>query len=252
MGRYWSGNPNRRQAPADYPIDDTRFRHFGRALQCGRRRHGHLRGALAAQHAVGLSRAHARRRGGRLAADLRGPRALLRTRRGGLRRVGTGGRSGVSARARVRRCRPRRSAPMGRRVARAHNQLGWHWWPGPNAIATRAYGPLKPCQQRATCMWGCVEGAKGSVDITHWPQLVKRGVQLVTGARVAPARNECRRTGHRRGIRRPQRSRAFSEGGRHHARGQRHRHAAAVAEFRLGDDFRMASRIPPGSSASGS
>src|SRR5436190_24018443 len=22
MGRYWSGNPNRRQAPADYPIDD--------------------------------------------------------------------------------------------------------------------------------------------------------------------------------------------------------------------------------------
>ena len=24
-GRYWSGNPNRRQAPADYPIDDRRF-----------------------------------------------------------------------------------------------------------------------------------------------------------------------------------------------------------------------------------
>jgi choline dehydrogenase-like flavoprotein len=23
MGRYWSGNPNRRQAAADYPIDDT-------------------------------------------------------------------------------------------------------------------------------------------------------------------------------------------------------------------------------------
>jgi choline dehydrogenase-like flavoprotein len=63
-------------------------------------------------------------------------------------------------------------ASMGRRVARAHNRLGWHWWPAPNAIATRAYGPLNPCQQRATCMWGCVEGAKGSVDITHWPQLV--------------------------------------------------------------------------------
>ena len=25
MGRYWSGNPNRRQAPADYPIDDSGF-----------------------------------------------------------------------------------------------------------------------------------------------------------------------------------------------------------------------------------
>jgi len=31
-------------------------------------------------------------------------------------------------------------------------------------------------------MWGCVEGAKGSVDRTHWPQNVRHGVQLVTGA----------------------------------------------------------------------
>jgi choline dehydrogenase-like flavoprotein len=73
---------------------------------------------------------------------------------------------------------------MGRRVARAHNELGWHWWPAPNAIATRAYGPLRPCTQRATCMWGCVEHAKGSVDLTHWPQNIERGVRLITGARV--------------------------------------------------------------------
>jgi choline dehydrogenase-like flavoprotein len=75
-------------------------------------------------------------------------------------------------------------APMGRRVARAHNQLGWHWWPAPNAIATRPYKSLRPCTQRATCMWGCVEGAKGSVDRTHWPQNLALGVQLHTGARV--------------------------------------------------------------------
>jgi len=75
-------------------------------------------------------------------------------------------------------------APMGKRVARAHNELGWHWWPGPNAIATRPHGPLRPCTQRATCMWGCVEGAKASVDRTHWPFLIERGVRLVTGARV--------------------------------------------------------------------
>ena len=25
--------------------------------------------------------------------------------------------------------------PAGRRVAKAHNELGWHWWPAPNAIA---------------------------------------------------------------------------------------------------------------------
>jgi choline dehydrogenase-like flavoprotein len=73
---------------------------------------------------------------------------------------------------------------MGRRVARAHNQLGWHWWPGPNAIATRSYGRLNPCTQRATCLWGCVEGAKASVDRTYWPVAIDRGVKLVTGARV--------------------------------------------------------------------
>jgi choline dehydrogenase-like flavoprotein len=73
---------------------------------------------------------------------------------------------------------------MGRRVAKAHNELGWHWWPGPNAIATRAYGNLNPCLQRATCLWGCMEGAKATVDRTYWPVAVDRGVVLLTRARV--------------------------------------------------------------------
>jgi choline dehydrogenase-like flavoprotein len=72
----------------------------------------------------------------------------------------------------------------GARVARAHNELGWHWWPGPNAIATRAYGALGPCQQRAACLWACADGAKASADRTHWPLAVDRGVRLITGARV--------------------------------------------------------------------
>jgi choline dehydrogenase-like flavoprotein len=73
---------------------------------------------------------------------------------------------------------------MGRLVAQAHNKLGWHWWPGNNAIATKPHGALKPCLQRSSCMWGCVDGAKGSVDRTHWPANVANGVQLITGARV--------------------------------------------------------------------
>src|SRR5439155_9929 len=48
-----------------------------------------------------------------------------------------------------------------------------------------AYKGLRPCTQRATCMWGCVEGAKGSADRTHWPGNLELGVQLITGARVA-------------------------------------------------------------------
>ena len=73
---------------------------------------------------------------------------------------------------------------MGRKVARAHNELGWHWWPAPLAIATRPYGALKPCVQRATCLNACADGAKASVDITHWPKAIELGVNLVTKARV--------------------------------------------------------------------
>jgi choline dehydrogenase-like flavoprotein len=183
MGRYWSGNPNRRQARADYPIDDT---------------DSDIAAVLF--NAVGggtvIYAAHWQRN---MPSDFR-----VRTLDGVAddwpltyedlapfyERVeadfGVSGLAGDPAfpPGKGPPLPPAPLGPMGRRVARAHNHLGWHWWPGPNAIATRAYGPLKPCQQRATCMWGCVEGAKGSVDITHWPQLVKRGAQLVTGARV--------------------------------------------------------------------
>ena len=182
-GRYWSGNPNRRRARADYPIDD---------------RDSDISAVL--YNAVGggtvIYTAHWQRN---MPSDFR-----VRTLDGVgddwpltyedlapyYERVeadfGVSGLAGDTAfpPGKGPPLPPAPLAPMGRRVARAHNQLGWHWWPAPNAIATRAYGPLRPCTQRATCMWGCVEGAKGSVDITHWPQNVRMGVQLVTGARV--------------------------------------------------------------------
>ena len=73
---------------------------------------------------------------------------------------------------------------MGRKVAKAHNDLGWHWWPGPNAIATQKYGALNPCVLRATCLWGCADGAKATVDRTYWPVNQRNGVELITRARV--------------------------------------------------------------------
>ena len=73
---------------------------------------------------------------------------------------------------------------MGRKVAKAHNDLGWHWWPAPLAIATRRYGALNPCVQRATCLNACADGAKASVDRTHWPKAIAFGVNLITQARV--------------------------------------------------------------------
>ncbi len=69
-------------------------------------------------------------------------------------------------------------------VARAHARLGWHWWPEPNAILSAPYRGRNPCVQRGTCMQGCNEGAKASTDLTHWPVAIANGARLVTGARV--------------------------------------------------------------------
>jgi choline dehydrogenase-like flavoprotein len=182
-GSYWSGNPNRRKAPADYPIDD----HDSDI-------------AAVLYNAVGggtvIYAAHWQRN---LPSDFR-----VRTLDGVAddwpltyedlapcyERVeadfGVSGLAGDPAfpPGKGPPLPPPPLAPMGRRVARAHNELGWHWWPAPNAIATRAYGPLRPARN-APLHVGLREHAKGSVDSrTHWPQNLQRGVRLITGARV--------------------------------------------------------------------
>lgn len=73
----------------------------------------------------------------------------------------------------------------GRRVAEAHNALGWHWWPQPNAIPSRAWRGQRACAQFGACHTGCPEGAKGSTDVTHWPEAIRLGAQLITRARVS-------------------------------------------------------------------
>ena len=182
-GRDWSANPNRRQAPADYPISDVDSDI-----------------AAVMYNAVGgstvLFAAHWQRNmpsGFRVRTldgvaddwpltyeDLEPYYEQVEN------DFGVSGLAGDPAfpPGKGPPLPPAPLAGMGRRVARAHNGLGWHWWPAPNAIATRPYKSLRPCTQRATCMWGCVEGAKGSVDRTHWPENLALGVELRTGARV--------------------------------------------------------------------
>jgi choline dehydrogenase-like flavoprotein len=72
----------------------------------------------------------------------------------------------------------------GRKAAEGMNRLGWHWWPGTNAIASRPSGRLAQCSRRGTCQSGCPQGAKASTDLTHWPDALRDGARLVTGARV--------------------------------------------------------------------
>ena len=73
---------------------------------------------------------------------------------------------------------------IGRRAARGMNALGWHWWPGTNAIASRERPGLHRCRLWGTCMIGCPEGAKAHPGLTYWPGAIRDGAQLVTGARV--------------------------------------------------------------------
>ncbi len=87
---------------------------------------------------------------------------------------------------------PRRDFPtpplpvgdVGRKAIEGFDKLGWHWWPGTNAIASVAHNGLNPCVRRGTCAYGCPEGAKSTTDITLWPHALKAGARLITGARV--------------------------------------------------------------------
>ena len=72
----------------------------------------------------------------------------------------------------------------GRKAVEGLDKLGWHWWPGTNAMPSVAYNGLNPCVRRGTCMTGCPEGAKSTVNITYWPHAIKAGARLITGARV--------------------------------------------------------------------
>lgn len=82
---------------------------------------------------------------------------------------------------------PMPGVPIGRlgvKAAEGMNKLGWHWWPGNQAIMTKTEGDRGACARWGTCMSGCPEGAKGSFDVAMWPAALSAGVTLVTRARV--------------------------------------------------------------------
>jgi choline dehydrogenase-like flavoprotein len=77
--------------------------------------------------------------------------------------------------------------PMGRagvRAAEGMNKLGWHWWPGTNAIPPQRFGNLEGCARWGMCEWGCPESSKASFDLAYWPKATAAGAQLITGARA--------------------------------------------------------------------
>jgi len=77
--------------------------------------------------------------------------------------------------------------PLGKagvKAAEAANTLGWHWWPGTNAIPSQKFKTLEQCARWGTCEWGCPQGAKASFDLIYMPQALQHGAKVITGARV--------------------------------------------------------------------
>ncbi|CAH2900167.1 MAG: Glucose-methanol-choline (GMC) oxidoreductase:NAD binding site [uncultured Paraburkholderia sp.] len=74
--------------------------------------------------------------------------------------------------------------PMGRTMAAAFNELGWHWWPSYSAINTHRHGNRGACVNLGPCNTGCAQGAKASVDVTYWPVARQQGVEVRTQCRV--------------------------------------------------------------------
>ena len=72
----------------------------------------------------------------------------------------------------------------GTKLAEGFNQMGWHWWPSDSAIATQPYQGRDKCINLGACLSGCAQGAKASTDITYWPEAIRAGVELRCWARV--------------------------------------------------------------------
>lgn len=69
-------------------------------------------------------------------------------------------------------------------MAEGLNKLGWHWWPGTNAIPTNKFKNMEKCVRWGVCETGCPAGAKASFDLGYWPHARAAGARLITGARV--------------------------------------------------------------------
>ncbi len=73
---------------------------------------------------------------------------------------------------------------LGETMGRGFDKLGWYWWVSDNAIISAPWEGRPPCVLHGKCMFGCPIAAKGTTDVTHWPQAIKKGAVLKTWARA--------------------------------------------------------------------
>ena len=84
----------------------------------------------------------------------------------------------------ARQTRPIPLGPLGETMARGFDALGWHWWPSDTAIITEDYGGRPACNNCGPCDIGCPTSSRSSADVTYWPLAIQLGAELRTHCRV--------------------------------------------------------------------
>jgi choline dehydrogenase-like flavoprotein len=179
----WHPNPNRRAAPADYPVDDSgspirplMFNGVGGSTVLWS---GHLPRfhpsdfRMRTLDGVGDDWP--------LSWDDLAPYYALNERMSGCAGV-TGNPAYPPAQG--ERLPPAPLLPFEHRVVQGFERLGWHWWPGDIAVTTLPRSGRDACNHCGPCEIGCHRRAKASADVTYWPAALAAGARLVTGARV--------------------------------------------------------------------
>jgi len=179
----YNANPNIRQGPADYPVDDSdsdiRPAIFsavgGSTVRWGahfpRFRPSDFR--TASLDGVGRDWPISY-------ADL-APWYDLNDRM--MATAGLAGDPGNPPRA-PRPCPPLPLCPATRRLAKGFDRLGWHWWPSDAAIRSTADGARAACNNCGPCGVGCPRHARASADIAYLDAARARGVEVRAGATV--------------------------------------------------------------------
>ena len=85
---------------------------------------------------------------------------------------------------------PRAMPPLplgddGTHLARAFDDLGWHWWPADSYINSVPHGGRDACNYCGPVGLGCTRRARSSTDLTYWPEAIRLGAVLRTRCRVS-------------------------------------------------------------------
>jgi len=85
---------------------------------------------------------------------------------------------------------PRQMPPLGlgedgKKLVDGFEKLGWHWWPSDSYVNSVPYGDNRgACNYCGPNGLGCKVKAKASTDITYWPHAIENGAKLRTRCRV--------------------------------------------------------------------